>query len=93
MKCKLTGIRYSDKSLEIEYKFGFFQHMNDLQTATNNILHLRDRPTDEKCVVKEVKIFQDDTRKYRVLLNFNEDIDFAIDVEGLMILVALCMTS
>lgn len=95
MKGKLLGFRFSDRSFEIEYKLGFFEGTTDgipVEAAIKNIKQMRlDPPTNNTKPFKDAQIFIDGKRKFRVFVQVKDDVDIAFGVEGVEILVGVCM--
>lgn len=93
MKGKLLGFRYSDRSIEIEYKMGFFQETTkdiDVEASIKNIKEMGlNPPTNRKQVFKDAQIFIDSKKKFRVFVQVKDDVDIAFSVEGVEILVGV----
>lgn len=89
MKSKLNAFRYSDRTFEVEYKLGWFESIDDIdtQSSCDNILHMTVDNLDEREVFEEVTIIIDDYKKFRVFLRVKEGIDIAFDAESTPILV------
>lgn len=92
MKGKVTSFRYSDRTVEIEYKLNWFESTDkiDLKATSDNINQMVvDFPSDMRNPFEETTIFIDDKRKFRVFLTVKEGIDIAFSVENLPILVGV----
>ena len=90
MKGKVTAFRYSDRTVEIEYKLNWFESIDkiDFKVTSDHISQMVvDFPRDMRNLFEEVTIFIDDKRKFRVFLTVKEGIDIAFSVENLPILV------
>lgn len=90
MKGKVTAFRYSDRTVEIEYKLNWFENTDkiDFKVTSDNINQMVvDFPSDMRNLFEETTIFIDDKRKFRVFLTVKEGIDIAFSVENLAILV------
>ena len=92
MKGKVTAFRYSDRTVEIEYKLNWFESTDkiDFKTTSDNINQMVvDFPSDMRNPFEETTIIIDDKRKFRVFLTVKEGIDIAFSVENLPILVGV----
>lgn len=91
MKGKINAFRYSDRTFEVEYKLGWFESTDDIdtQSSIDDILHMTVDNLDEREVFEEVTIIIDDYKKFRVFLKVKEDIDIAFDAESAPILVGV----
>lgn len=93
MKVKSFGFRYSDRSIEIEYKLGFFQGTTkdiDVEASIKNIKEMvLNPPTNNTQVFKDAHIHIDGKRTFRVFVQVKDDVDIAFDVEGVEVLVGV----
>ena len=92
MKGKVTAFRYSDRTVEIEYKLNWFESTDkiDLKVTCDHINQMVvDFPSDMRNPFEETTIFIDGKRKFRVFLTVKEGIDIAFSVENLPILVGV----
>lgn len=90
MKGKLTAFRMSDKTFEIEYRFGLFEKKREIdsQKTIDNILKLRNNPpTDLTEPISEVTIIHNEDKSFKVFATIKDDFDGAIDAESVVILI------
>ena len=95
MKGKLTGFKFSDKTFEIEYKFGLFEKKKEINTqkTIDNILKLHcNAPTDLREPIGSAEILiGDDRSRFKVLVRVKDDFEDAIDAESVVILIGVCV--
>ena len=91
MKSKLNAFRYSDRTFEVEYKLGWFESTDDIdtQSSIDDIMHMTVDIDDKREVFEDAKIFIDSKKKFRVFLKVKEDSDIAFDAESAPILVGV----
>ena len=91
MKSKLNAFRYSDRTFEVEYKLGWFESTDDIdtQSSIDDIMQMKVDIDDKREVFEDAKIFIDSKKKFRVFVKVKEDIDIAFDAESAQILVGV----